>query len=153
MILGINWPLISVPLRLLLFTTRSAAGSPQSSRTLSITMSAPIFLRISMIPVRVGLIPTPLILICEFCKTRQAMIKKAAEEISPGTVICLAFNSEIPSIKTVLPLTSTGAPRYFNIRSVWSLDGESSVRLVLPAAYSPARRTQDFTWALATGEW
>jgi hypothetical protein len=43
------------------------------------------------------------------------------------------------------------APHARSMRSVWSRVVAGSVTCVSPAASRPAKSTQDFTWALATG--
>ncbi|MNE58337.1 hypothetical protein D3C80_1533590 [compost metagenome] len=78
---------ISIPLSLAPRTRRSATGSPPTSRWFSRVMSPPIRRRMSMTPVRVGLMPTCSSSSSEPSAIDAATRKKAAEEMSAGTSI------------------------------------------------------------------
>ena len=56
----------------------------------STEIAAPIRRRMSMIPVRLGLRPTPSITISEPESDAAATIQNAADEMSPGTASCCA---------------------------------------------------------------
>ena len=84
---GMIAPSIAVPVSLPERTSRSAVGSPEAVFTLRSSTSAFIALQTRRMPSRVGLIPTFLIKISESGTMSPAAIKKAAEEISPGTRI------------------------------------------------------------------
>ena len=79
-----------------------------------------------------------------------ATTKKAADDGSPG--ISSVNDEGTPRCTRVVTLstTSTGAPRYPKIRSVWSRLGAGSTISVTPSACSPARISAVFTWPLAT---
>ena len=63
----------------------SAIGSPPAIRSFSTVMSAPICFKISITPVRVGLMPTASKVTSEPSVIAAPTIKKAADEISDGT--------------------------------------------------------------------
>ncbi|MNN95583.1 hypothetical protein D3C81_2144130 [compost metagenome] len=71
-------------------TRRSATGSPPTMRWFSRVMSPPISLRMSITPVRVGLMPTCSSTSSEFSAMLAATRKKAAEEMSAGTSMWVA---------------------------------------------------------------
>ena len=75
----------------------------------------------------------------------------AAEEKSPGTSTSPSERLVAGLIVTLVARTATCAPAAASIRSVWSRVGAGSTTVVSPSASRPARRTHDFTWALATG--
>ncbi len=76
----------------------------------------------------------------------------AAEEISPGIVVLSGSRRSTGHTAASPGLRRTRAPIASSIRSVWSRLAWGSTATVGPScAYSPARRTHDFTWALATG--
>ena len=79
--------------------------------------------------------------------------KNAAVDGSPGTVKSKGERGEV-ILETVAasPSVERFAPSPDNIFSVWSRDKIGSVTDVSPLAPSPAKRTADFTWALATGD-
>ncbi|MCY1459009.1 hypothetical protein D9M71_764460 [compost metagenome] len=89
-------------------TRRSATGSPPTSRWFSRVMSAPINLRMSITPVRVGLMPTCSSTISEPSAMLAATRKNAAEEMSAGTSMWVALSLCPNSTRAVLPCTSTG---------------------------------------------
>ena len=149
---GIMLPSTTVPWSSLVFTRRSATGSPPSSRVFNKVMSAPMSWHTFKIPARVSLMPTFLIVISESGVIKPATMKNAAEEMSPGTSICCPCNVSGGVMVQVFPSDTISAPKERSILSVWSLERAGSVTLVFPSAYNPARRTQDFTWADATGE-
>ena len=84
---GIISPLISVACKLLERARMSPIGSPFTPLSFMISMSPPIFFRISITPVLSGLIPTFFIRTSEPGVIRAATIKKAAEDKSEGTII------------------------------------------------------------------
>ena len=86
---GMMAPSMTVPWRLLLFTRMSAVGSPEASCSFIRVMSAPMARQTRRIPSLVGLIPTCRISTSEPGTSRPAARNGAADEISPGTVICL----------------------------------------------------------------
>ena len=55
-------------------------------------------------------------------------------------------------MEAVVPSEVTLAPKEQSISSVWLRESTGSVTLVIPSAYKPAKRIQDFTWADATFE-
>ena len=77
--------------------------------------------------------------------------KKAAEEMSPGTV------SRKPGIRSAGPRTSlrsstrSARSRARNRRSVWSRESTRPSRMVSPSPRSAARSRALLTWALGTG--
>jgi len=83
--LGIMLRSMVVPLRGEETTLISATFSLLTTRSLRISILAPIDLYTSRIPALVGLIPTFLITISEFGTIKPAVMKYAAIEISPGT--------------------------------------------------------------------
>ncbi len=144
-------PLTSVPVRLEVFTRMSATGSPEMFLTLRVSTTPPIFSSIFKTPVRVGFTPTSLIISSESSVIMAPTMRKAAEDRSPGTVISVPINSPVFFIDTVLFSTAIPAPKSSSILSVWSRLFSGSVTLVSPSAYRPARRSDDFNCALATG--
>ncbi|MNH26464.1 hypothetical protein D3C79_865190 [compost metagenome] len=88
-------------------TRRSATGSPPTSRWFSRVISPPISLRISITPVRVGLIPTCSSTSSEPSAIEAATRKNAAEEMSAGTSIWVAVSLPPDSREAVGPSTST----------------------------------------------
>lgn len=86
----------------------SATGSPPTSRGFSSVMSAPISLRISIDPVRVGLMPTCSSSSSESSAMVAATRKNVAEEMSAGTSIWVACSLWPDSTVTLLPSTFTG---------------------------------------------
>ena len=134
-----------------LLTTRSATGSPPESRGLSRRISAPISLRMSITPVRVGFTPT-WGRVSSLSSAMEAPTRKnAAEEMSAGTSRGPAASGVPPVTVLVAPSRRTGTPKPPSIRSVWSRVGAGSVTEVSPSAYRPASNTADFTWADAIG--
>ena len=105
-----------------------------------------------MIPALVGFVFTFLINKSAFGQINPATIKYAADEISPGTFIFWPISLEEPSIEAVRPLVLIFAPNPESISSVWLREITGSDTDVTPSAYKPAKSTQDFTWADATGE-
>ena len=105
-------------LRLLVFTRRSATGSPPSSLAFNNVILAPISWHTFKIPARVSLIPTLFIMISEFGVIRAATIKKAAEEISPGTSICCPCKVSGGVMVQVFLSDTILAPKERSIRSV-----------------------------------
>src|SRR5690606_2912354 len=99
---------ISMPLSLAERTRTSATGSPPTSRWFSRVMSPPISLRMSITPVRVGLMPT----CSSSSSTPSAMLaatmKKAAEEMSAVTSIWVALSVWPLVTVAAAPFTSTG---------------------------------------------
>ena len=150
--LGIVAPPISVPSRADDLTKMSATGSPPISRWFASVMSAPISCRTSRIPVRVGLTPMSWRTISEWGIRQAATMKKAAEEMSPGTRAFTAARSW-PGVNEITPFPSLvmAAPRALSMRSVWSRAGPGSLIVVGLEACNPAKRMADLTWALATG--
>ncbi|MNN40191.1 hypothetical protein D3C81_1542530 [compost metagenome] len=105
---GTNSSGISIPLSLAARTRRSATGSPPTSRWFSKVMSAPIRRRMSITPVRVGLMPT-----CSSTKSEPSAIdaatrKNADDEMSPGTSMWVAASLPPDSTDAVAPSTLTG---------------------------------------------
>jgi len=70
---------------------------------------APILRKTSIIPVLVGLIPTRFILMLAPGITAAATIRKAADEISPGTNTSRPSNCGLPFILTTLSAASISA--------------------------------------------
>ena len=98
-----------------------------------------------------GFSPTPSTTTSEPGVTRAATRKKAAEEKSPGTTRSLAGKGPVRQVRTLLPSTSKGRPKWRKSLSVWSRVGVGSSTSVTPSAKRPARRRALFTWALGTG--
>ena len=115
---GIISPSTIVPRRLLVFTRRSATGSPPSSLAFNNVISAPISWHTFKIPARVSLIPTLFIVISEFGVIRAATIKKAAEEISPGTSMCCPCKVSGGVMVQVFLSDTILAPKERSMRSV-----------------------------------
>ena len=74
-----------------------------------------------MTPARVGLIPTPRMIISASGWMSPATIQNAALDISPGTNTSTAVSSDGETL-TESPSLVTDAPIADNIRSVWSRD-------------------------------
>src|SRR3989338_280195 len=86
-------------------------------------MPAPMRLRTSMTPLRVGLHPTPRITRSEPRIAAAATRKKAAEERSPGTRTSLAERRWPPSTTTDRSLSTFNfTPKAWAMISVWSRD-------------------------------
>ena len=105
---GTKYSGISIPFRLELRIVISATGSPPTWVLLLRLISAFINFKISMIPVRVGLIPTCVSVSSLSWLIAAATIKKAADEISAGTAISPPVSVPPPSTLTRLPSTVTG---------------------------------------------
>ena len=147
---GITSPAISTPVRSLDSATRSADGSPASSRMFSIRMFAPISRRTSRTPRRVGLMPTPLIVIEALGCAQPATSQRAAALRSHGTLTFTDSSCDL-RIVTFSASTARSAPMAVIIRSVWSRDAAGCTTDVSPSAYRPATRIDDLSCALATG--
>ena len=90
MSVGIRAPSMTHPLRLPERTRRSAVGSPGPSVRFKSVTSAPMLRQTRRMPSRVGLTPTLFMRISEPGTISAAAMKKAADEISPGTVTACA---------------------------------------------------------------
>ena len=99
---------ISIPFRLELRIVISATGSPPTCVSLLKLISACINFKISIMPVRVGLIPTCVKVSSLFWLIAAATIKNAAEDISAGTAISPPVSLPPPSTLMRLPSTVTG---------------------------------------------
>ena len=104
---------------------------------------------------RVGLSPSPSAVTVP-PPAAAAARKKAAAEKSPGTRILIGVTVAGPRTDARLPppasgSTSTGTPAASSRRSVWSRAAPGTATDVVPRAWSPASRTAEATWALATG--
>ncbi len=105
----------------------------------------------SMIPVRVGFMPTPVKRTSASGWTDAATIQKAAAEMSFGTRIESGASGTSGLSRTAGPSRPMRAPIAASMRSVWSRVGSGSSTIVSPSAKSPASRMLDFTCADATG--
>ena len=141
---GMISPEISVPRRLLDSATRSALGSPASSRAFWMPMRAPMERSTSSTPVREGLMPIPSTVSRALGWQQPATSQKAAPLMSPGTRTSMAESSEG---RTAMPKPSvaTSAPMASIIRSVWSREAAGSLTLVSPSACIPAIRMDDLS--------
>ena len=87
--------------------------------------------------------------------SRAAVSAKAAEEGSPGTPMGAPRSSGWPCRRMIRPApagsTSTIAPKWRSMFSLWSRVAWGSSTVVWPRALRPASRMADFTWAEATG--
>ncbi len=100
-----------------------------------------------------GLTPTSLRLISASGWRAPATSQKAAALKSPGTRRLSGVRSWLSGDRRrAFPSSLRSAPIARSIRSVWSRDRAGSSSVVSPSAWSPASRSADFTWALATGE-
>ena len=99
-------------------TRMSATGSPPASRGFRIAISAPMSFRILMTPVRVVLMPTCSSVSSEPDAIEAPTIKKAAEEISAGTLMSQAVSRPPPRTQRRAPLTPTAYPKPRSMRSV-----------------------------------
>ncbi len=115
---GIASPWTTVPLKLAPLTSISPTSSSHTFFKLRISISAPIWRRISMKPRRVGFNPTSKIFNFDPFKIAAAPIKKEAAERSPGTQILAPEKESPPSTLTLRSLTSIFAPKNLSIRSV-----------------------------------
>ena len=102
-------------------------------------------------PLRVGLTPTLRISSSEPGVIRAATMKKAAEEISPGT------KTSRPAVGVADKGNPAGKGAHIGAEigaaSVRCDRGTGAVRAPWsPSAYRPARSRADLTWALAMGE-
>ena len=118
---GIMSPPISTPCRSVEVTRISATGSPPSilSSTSFSPSPAPISSSTSIIPVLLGLRPTPRTRMRAFGWHRPATIQNAAELMSPGTVMSTALSFD-EWITRSRPFSSMLPPIAVTIRSVWS---------------------------------
>ena len=117
--LVITSPLIVIPFRPRCLTLISATGSPACSRAFSIVISAPISLRTSMMPVRVGFTPTFLIRRSEPGTIAAATMKNAADEISDGiTTVPGDASACRPRMRTINPSSCISTPNDLSMRSV-----------------------------------
>jgi hypothetical protein len=87
---------------------------------------------------------------------RAATSGKAAEEGSVGTTTVEPRSSGWPWRVTARPstpwgATSTLAPKWRSIRSVWSRVASRSITVVRPGELRPASRIADLIWAEAAG--
>ena len=107
--------------------------------------------RIRTNPARVQFTPT----LCSSSRdpgtSTPAARRNAAEDRSPGTVTWSSSSSSTFVTATRGPRRSIPTPARASRRSVWSRLGVGSVTATSPWASSPAIRTHDLTWALATG--
>src|SRR5690606_10830758 len=99
---------MSMPLSFAERTRISATGSPPTSRSFSRVISPPISLRMSITPVRVGLMPTCSSTSSAPSAMLAATMKKAAEEMSAGTSMRVAVSLWPLCTLAVAPFTSTG---------------------------------------------
>ncbi|MCY1437622.1 hypothetical protein D9M71_537900 [compost metagenome] len=104
---GTNASGMSIPFNLAPRTRRSATGSPPTSRWFSRVMSPPIRRRMSITPVRVGLMPTCSSTSSEPSAIEAATRKNAAEEMSAGTSIRVAVSLPPDCSEATGPLLST----------------------------------------------
>ena len=145
--LGIIAPSNVMPRNWLDRTRRSATGSPVTSRSFKISISAPIICNASRTPVRVGFMPTFSIVKSEPGTIAPATNQNAAELISPGTITVCPINFAPPTTVALMRSgsTFTVAPNARSIRSLWSRDRAGSVTVVSPSTIKPANRMQDLT--------
>ena len=105
---------------------------------------------------RVGFISTFSIVMSDPGVISAATSGKAAEEGSPGTAMVWRVSVPWPVTRMMRApsaptSTSISAPKPFSIFSVWSRVMVGSTTVVMPAMFSPASSTADFTWADAIG--
>ena len=129
----------------------SPAGSPNSSRGLEIEMCAPMAVRMSSTPVRVGLSPTSDKVTREPGTIAAAASRNAADEMSPGSVPSRGLSDVAGWTVSVSPAETTVAPMARSMRAVWSREGSGSCRVTGASAPSAASSRQLFTCAEATG--
>ena len=125
--------------------------SPYVSCTSRTLITPPIALITSSSAARVGFIPSASSTRFESSNSREAHRKKAAEDISPGTVASMALSFCPPTIESRSPLRSSLAPNARSACSEWSRVRTCSAIDVVPLACNPANSTAVFTCALAIG--
>src|SRR6266571_4670597 len=114
---GTSRPGMATPMSLAWRTRRSASGSPPALRSFSTAMSAPISLRMSTAPARVGFIPTPVSVTSEPGEMLAPTMKNAADEMSAGTARAVALSGP-GETRTESPSRCTGWEKAASIRSV-----------------------------------
>ena len=113
----------STPVSAEALTIRSPTGSPPTSRAFTISIAPPISRSRSINPARVALRPTLPIVTRDPGTSSAATIGKAAEEGSPGTMICCGLSSASPTREMIrVPSASVStlisAPKPRSIRSL-----------------------------------
>src|SRR5699024_2550154 len=132
------------------FTLTLPIASP-SVEVLSTSISAFICLNTSMMPDLVSLSETSSINISEPSVIAASTIKKAADDISPGTRTSRGFKDWLPCSLTVSPSTEISTQYFSSMISVLLRDLNSSCIIVAPSANRPENNIAFYTCALATG--
>ena len=144
--LGIKSPPITVPWSLPDLATKSATGSPPTTRSDFNSIFPPMSFKMSIIPVRDGLTPTPFSVI----SAASCNIPAATQGAAVGTVTSTALSSPVLfSSRTPWPRSSSKysklAPIADNRRSEWSLEGLGSITVTDTPATTAQRRIALFT--------
>ena len=113
----------------------SATGSQPHVRSSSTAMRAPMARKASMMPLRLGLTPTPVRRSSASGWAAAATIQKAAALMSPGTRRLRGVSSPVSGETRWPPSPATiTAPMARSMRSVWSREGAGSSSTVSPSA-------------------
>ena len=80
-----------------------------------------------------------------------AQTRNAAEDGSPGTCTSQARSAAGPVTLAVRSAAVVVTPNSGSMSSVWLREGEGSLSVVVPRAYTPASSTAVLSWADAMG--